>query len=144
MDDVFQFKCNISGQKTAHILCLLFLDFLQDLLLPLKVTASDIVSISGKKADFVERPSVRSKYIVSRPQTASNVQDEVTFLSSWQDKEKASSVKVSICLGEDVVERLTFHFKDRKFDSQRQLSQRSAFKLHRFSPGTRVSSHREG
>ena len=97
MDDVFQFKCNISGQKTAHILCLLFFDLLQDLLLPLKVTASDIVSISGKKADFVERPSVRSKYIVSRPQTASNVQDEVTFLSSWQDKEKASSVKVSIC-----------------------------------------------
>ncbi|XP_028413242.1 uncharacterized protein LOC114536089 isoform X2 [Dendronephthya gigantea] len=67
---------------------------LQDLLLPLKVTASDIVSISGKKAEFVERPGVQSKYIVSRPETAGNIQREVTFLSTWQDKEKATSVKV--------------------------------------------------
>ena len=63
-------------------------------MLPLNVTASDIVSISGKKAEFVERPSVQSKYIVSRPQTAFDAQDEVTFLSTWQDKEKANLIKV--------------------------------------------------
>jgi hypothetical protein len=59
------------------------------------VTASDIVSISGKKAEFAERPAIPTdKYIVSRPLTAGSAQDEVTFLSTWQDKEKTNLKKV--------------------------------------------------
>lgn len=73
----------------------LFSHFLQDLLLPLKVEASDIVSVLGKKAEFGDRPVVQYQNIASRPKTAvMGTQEEVTFLSTWRDKYKSDTVKV--------------------------------------------------